>query len=320
MNQSVNLQSIQEPILHFLLSFLKQQHYHFTTITPLSHERILTRKQNQPSKQVTLQDIFGWNLAFSPEDLDQQLFKLLKDVDLIYSKDDVWRSHIRVSSLDEELIIHSAFPTIENDAVFFGPDTYRFNYHLKQYLLQRPDLQRCVEICCGTSAVAMSVAKRFPDSEVFAADINPKALFYSQVNKNEAGLPQLHPVYSNLFANLEGKFDLIFANPPYLIDIHERQYRHGGHLLDGTDLSFNILKEGINRLTPHGSLFLYTGIAIGYEGNKFLEALQDWIKAYPDFSYSYEEIDPDVFGEELEQATYQHIDRIALVLVKIMPR
>lgn len=33
--------------------------------------------------------------------------------------------------------------------------------------------------------------------------------------------------------------------------------------------------------------------------------------------WCYEEIDPDVFGEELEQPAYQHIERIALVLAKV---
>ncbi|MEG0761835.1 MAG: hypothetical protein RR411_10195, partial [Chryseobacterium sp.] len=95
------------------------------------------------------------------------------------------------------------------------------------------------------------------------------------------------------------------------------QYRHGGNELDGTDLAFDILKQGITRLSQGGSLFLYTGVAIRSSGNKFLEAVDAWIKNHPNFKCSYEEIDPDVFGEELDQAAYQNIDRIAVALVKI---
>lgn len=319
MNQHFTMECIQQRALHYLLHFLAERHYRFTVITPLSHERILKRKKHLSNRARSLKDIFGWNLPFYPEALDQQLFLILKNADLIRLEDQQWLSTVRVASLAEKLFIHSAFPTVETDAVFFGPDTYRFYYHLKQYLLNQSHvIQRCVELCCGASPVAIAIAKLFPETtEIFTADINPKALFYSQVNKDFTGLSNIFPTQSNLFSDLEGYFDLIFANPPYLMDLHERQYRHGGNALDGTDLSFRILSEGIKRLTPQGTLFLYTGIAISQDGNKFLAAVDSWIQDYPDFNYSYEEIDPDVFGEELEQPAYQHIERIAVVLVKV---
>lgn len=319
MKQHLDTSLLQQHALLFLLKFLKEQNYRFTVITPLTHERIIKRKESLSSRSTTLRDIFGWNLTFAPEDLDPQLFVLLEKADLIHIENNQCFSKIRVASLEDELFIHSAFPTVENDAVFFGPDTYRFYYHLKQYLLtQSPSCQRTVELCCGTSAVAISIAKRFPSiSEVFTADINPKALFYSQVNQQFNGLENIYPTHSNLFSDLEGNFDLIFANPPYLMDIQERQYRHGGNNLDGTELSFNILREAVKRLAPNGSIFLYTGISISQYGNKFLEAIQSWIINYPTLKCTYEEIDPDVFGEELEQPNYQHIERIAVVLVKI---
>src|SRR5207248_934976 len=37
-----------------------------------------------------------------------------------------WRSLVRFSSLGDMLLVHSGFPTEAPDAVFFGPDTYRF--------------------------------------------------------------------------------------------------------------------------------------------------------------------------------------------------
>ena len=162
------------------------------------------------------------------------------------------------------------------------------------------------------------MAKHYPDfSEIIVSDLNPKALLYSQINAGFAGLGNIYPVYSNLFTRLDGQFDLIFANPPYLMDADQRQYRHGGNQLDGNELAFNIVKEGIQRLNPQGCLFLYTGVAIRADGNPFLEHLEKLIVPQPNFHWSYEEIDPDVFGEELEQPAYQQIERIALVLVKV---
>ncbi len=63
---------------------------------------------------------------------------------------------------------------------------------------------------------------------------------------------------SDLYRDLEGQFDLIMANPPYIQDDSERLYRHGGGHM-GTDLSVRIVSEGLGRLTPGGKLLLYTG-------------------------------------------------------------
>ena len=151
MNQILEMQSIQQQALLYLLAFLKQQDYQFTTITPLSHQRILNRKKNEIYKHRTHQDIFGWNLNFKKTDLDSALFTLLQEHQLLQVQEDQYLSQVRVSSLDGELFIHSAFPTTQQDAVFFGPDTYRFIYHLKQYLAAQPrPFKRVVEMCCGT--------------------------------------------------------------------------------------------------------------------------------------------------------------------------
>lgn len=319
MNQILDIKTSQQQALLYLLNFLKQQDYQFTAITPLSHQRILDRKQNDLNKKITLKDIFGWNLGFKKTDLDPALFSILEEHQLLKIQENLYLSQVRVASLNNALFIHSAFPTIEQDAVFFGPDTYRFAYHLKQYLASRSDpLKRAVELCCGTSAAAISIAKYFPDyDELIVADLNPKALLYSQMNIDFAGLKKIHPVQSDLFANLQGQFDLIFANPPYLIDPHQRQYRHGGDELDGNALSFRIIKEGIQHLNPRGCIFLYTGVTVTQDGNRFVEHLENLMRQYKNISWSYEEIDPDIFGEELEQPAYQHVDRIALALVKI---
>ncbi|ATO18219.1 methyltransferase small domain protein [Acinetobacter sp. LoGeW2-3] len=319
MNQILDIQASQQQALLYLLNYLKQQKYQFTAITPLSHQRILDRRQSNLNNEITLKDIFGWNLRFKKTNLDPVLFSLLEEHQLLQVQGNQYLSQVRVASLDNELFIHSAFPTMEQDAVFFGPDTYRFAYHLKQYLAsQSHPFKRALELCCGTSATAVSIAKYFPDfDELVVADLNPKALLYSRINIDFAGYKNIHPVHSNLFSNIKGKFDLIFANPPYLIDPHQRHYRHGGHELDGCDLSFRIIKEGIQRLNPQGCLFLYTGVTITQDGNRFLQHLENLMKQNTNLSWSYEEIDPDIFGEELEQPAYQHVERIALALIKI---
>jgi methylase of polypeptide subunit release factors len=62
------------------------------------------------------------------------------------------------------------------------------------------------------------------------SDINESALQLARVNAKAAGVDATI-AYSDLFDQLDGEFDLIVANPPYLNDPLERTYRHGGGAL-----------------------------------------------------------------------------------------
>lgn len=127
------------------------------------------------------------------------------------------------------LFFHSACPTVENDAVFFGPDIYRFAAAIEQLIASnRPPVQRAIDIGCGAGPGAILVAKRFPQAEVLAADINPFALKLCAANVALAGTANVLPCMSDLLKDVEGKFDLIVSNPPYLVDPSQRAYRHGG--------------------------------------------------------------------------------------------
>ena len=110
---------------------------------------------------------------------------------------------------------------------------------------------------------------------------------------------------------VQGTFDLIISNPPYLDDAAQRAYRHGGARL-GRALGVRIAAESLKRLAPGGRLLLYTGVAMVDGEDPFLRELQPLLAA-SGFEWSYAEIDPDVFGEELERPVYAHIDRIAAV-------
>jgi hypothetical protein len=75
-----------------------------------------------------------------------------------------------------------------------------------------------------------------------------------------------------------------------------------------------ILQQGLRHLSPGGLLVLYTGSAIVRGVDLFKDAVLDLLKN-DNVNLSYEEIDPDVFGEELEAAPYDRADRIAVVSV-----
>jgi methylase of polypeptide subunit release factors len=299
-----------------LVSFLKEAGYGFVTPTPATHLRVNERFNNQRAK--TLADAFGWSRPFDSSLLPDPLFRALREGGLVAESETGWKSSLRASTLDGDLFLHSAFPTIGSDAVFFGPDTYRFARAIKNHLMETPPLDRALDLGCGSGAGGVVVAKNSTCRELILADINEAALPIARVNANAAAVQDVTTLRSNLFENIEGKFSLIVANPPYLNDPLERTYRHGGGEL-GSELSFRIARAAKDRLSAGGSLLLYTGSPIVEGCDRLLQAAKE-LFAGCDLLWSYEEVDPDVFGEELETAAYRHVDRIAAVVLTVTKR
>ena len=118
--------------------------------------------------------------------------------------------------------------------------------------------------------------------------------------------------------DVDGTFDLVVSNPPYLVDDERRTYRHGGDAL-GADLSLRIANAAATRLDPGGRLLLYTASAIVEGIDRFRAAVTSSLKERG-CEVSYDEIDPDVFGEELDRPAYRNVDRIAVVGVTAIKR
>ena len=293
-----------------LLAYLRRQDYRYITITPLSHQHVLERRAGAAGS--TLRDVFGWNLPFDKQAFPAELIAMLEEADLLEPAGHRWRSTVRVSSIDDALFLHSAFPTEQEDAVFFGPDTYRFVRFMQQALsaatLRRG--ARILDIGCGSGAGGLMLAREGDTAELVLNDINPLALRYSRINAQALGIVATLAKGDSLAA-VQGEFDLIIANPPYLVDKEARTYRHGGDDL-GRSLGLRMATEAAGRLAPGGRLLFYTGVAI-VDGKDPLPAELAPVLNGAKLSWRYEEIDPDVFGEELLQPAYGAVDRIAAV-------
>src|SRR5690606_38669702 len=96
------------------------------------------------------------------------------------------------------LFAHSGFPTTDADAVFFGPDTYRFCALLERAAGRA---KRVVDVGCGSGVgglVLGAAAKR-----VVLADINERALRFARVNAALAGV-DAEVVRSDVLADVTG--------------------------------------------------------------------------------------------------------------------
>jgi SAM-dependent methyltransferase len=288
---------------------LRGRRYEFVTVTPETH-RLVLRRDTGPARD--LRDIFGWSRPFAPELLPESLLRLALDADVIRRDGELSRSDVRFSSLGQHLYAHSAFPTLSADAVFFGPDTYRFSAFVAR------SLRRCrclVDVGCGAGAGGIGVA-RFAERLVLA-DISPRAVRFAAVNAALAGIAA-ELVESDVLAAVSGAVDAVIANPPYLLDRASRLYRHGAGMY-GEALSLRILRESLARLEPGGRIALYTGTAI-LDGRDGFRELAERLCRDAGASFDYAELDPDVFGGELAEAAYAGVERLAAVgLVAVLP-
>lgn len=284
--------------------------YRFTTVTPATNRRVNARAGNAWASD--LRGVFGWSRPFRDGVVAPALVNLMREAGVLQAVDGGWRSAVRASSLNGRLYFHSAFPTTQDDAVFFGPDTWRFVAAILRGLgaLARAP-QRIVDIGCGAAPAAIEVALRFPQAQVIAADINDSALALAAINARLSGAPNVEPRRSSLLDDLEGDFDLIVSNPPYVLDPDGRTYRHGGGML-GAQLSVDLVQSALERLQPGGTLMLYTGVAMTGADDPFMQAILPFL-AKRGAQWSYEELDPDVFGGQLDQPGYEDVERIAAV-------
>ena len=315
MNRTAKIKQLhpeEEPLFR-LGVWLRQEGYEFVTVTPATHARVIRRDPTREAR--SLEDIFGWNLPFRSEVLPGHALGLLREAGAVEENPGLLRSKVRFATLNDLIFVHSGYPTDKGDAVFFGPDTYRFATLIEHTLQQfdTSNIGTIADIGCGSGAGGI-VARYILDGsapQLILSDINPLALRYAAINSALAGLETPILREGDMYAHVGAPLDLIIANPPYLMDTHGRAYRHGGGSL-GAELSRRTVVEGLPRLSANGLLVLYTASAIVHGRDTFLETVREALD-HPDIEYEYREIDPDVFGEELENPAYAEVERIAAV-------
>ena len=85
------------------------------------------------------------------------------------------------------------------------------------YLQTNSGTKFVLDLCTGSGALAVSIAKACPAPAITASDISAEALATAKTNAEFLGVSdRINFVLSDLFADLDKKFDLIVTNPPYI--------------------------------------------------------------------------------------------------------
>lgn len=142
---------------------------------------------------------------------------------------------------------------------------------------------KILDLCTGSGAIAISIAKNVKDADIYAVDISEKALNIAKTNaKRLEVFDKIKFLKSDLFQNIEKtKFDIIVTNPPYIkkedITYLSKEVQRepllaldGG--VDGLDFYKKILNQSIDYL-KFGS---YICMEIGYDQKQdVLKIIQD---------------------------------------------
>lgn len=154
------------------------------------------------------------------------------------------------------------------------PDTEILVYEVVEIINKEFVDKKCriLDLCTGSGAIAISIKKTVDTNcgkinEVFASDISEEALNVAKINakNNEA---EITFIESDLFHNINEKFDIIVSNPPYIesetinklpkeVQNEPKIALDGGK--DGLDFYKRIAKEARNYLNINGTLALEIG-------------------------------------------------------------
>jgi len=127
---------------------------------------------------------------------------------------------------------------------------------------------RVLDLGTGSGAIALAIARERPNAQVVAVDASTGALAVARANVAALGLRNVSVLASDWFAAVEGTFDLIASNPPYI--------RAGDPHLAGDDVRFEpiaalvsgadgfrdlrtIVAQAPARLAPQGALLVEHG-------------------------------------------------------------
>jgi release factor glutamine methyltransferase len=156
----------------------------------------------------------------------------------------------------------------DNRALVPRPETEQFVELVESRIKTRNS--KIVDVGTGSGVIALSLAKKFPEAQIFAVDVSEDALALTRENAIRlalSGRVQLRK--SDLLKNLDERFDLIVANLPYIAtqDRHtlSREVLHDPEVAlfagaRGDELVRELIEQAPARLRPGGLLALEIGL------------------------------------------------------------
>ena len=164
-----------------------------------------------------------------------------------------------------------------------------FNLNLRvdhRVLIPRPETEELIDLIIkgkdrvpnkildlgtGSGAIVLALAIHYPESRLLAVDTSDEALSLARDNIKRSGLHNRIEIFkSDWFNNIEEKFDLIVANPPYLSELEWNESQPEINKFEpraalvaednGVNELKHILSHALNYLNEGGLIAMETGI------------------------------------------------------------
>jgi len=235
-------------------------------------------------------------LSLLSEFFSQHELNILIESELISCKDGRFICNYRFVPINDLIIICS--PIREKGSpnyVYIGGDSI-----IMMNLLSRgfnKNINDALEIGCGTGVLSLWMSQF--GQNVTATDINQRALDITELNAKINGVNNLITKTSNVYSDVQGKFDLIISNPPYIFlpeECSDRIYEYGG------DLALEIVEKiflGLDdRLKDNGVLLIFCSSYIKNGTNTLIELVRSVFLGKP-YSITLKQIDFQPLTEHL---------------------
>lgn len=154
--------------------------------------------------------------------------------------------------------------------------------------------KKILDIGTGSGAISLALSKNLKDSKIIGVDISKNAIDLANENKIKLNINNVEFKESDIFSNIEEKFDIIVSNPPYInkedfekldnkLYYEPQNALYGGE--DGLYFYKEIIKNAKKFLNKNGKIYL----EIGYDQKDSIsDLLEEYgykqIKSYKDFN------------------------------------